>query len=1525
MKRKYLVGPVTAAVAWSHWHGPREAGECRAFNATGDTDLTVRPGDSWEDVLGRLPVDWRPDFIVVSLSYTTVPPCLWTAPVPLVGLAGDWNLLWHVYRYTVPRCDLVLTDGPGAAAMQRAGWSHARPLQLFGLDRTFTEAAPASEVERDIDVLFVGNLHPAVQGERLGWLGRLAALAGRCRVVIATGVFGENYRALLRRARIVFNRSVRGECNLRAAEAAWAGALLLQEEENAETAACFRDRRECVFYNDENLEELLEHYLSHEDERRAVAEAGRQLAAGLAVDALWGQALATIEAGGPALAERSRDRAGPGDALVGRTWQALGASDGSDSVLPHDLAVALQDRPHDAALHNALGMAVALAGRQNGRVTADCAARAVEHFRRAVDCDPTHPVATLNLLEALIGARQNQLAVEGTRRVLAARERAGGLTPAALDAPHFPPGYDHFRVEWERAAWANAGRPAAEARAKDALLRWRLHSLLADLTGELVHFHEAAVLRPDLPVTRAALGSALARAGRMVEAVAHLRTAIAGNPFDRAAAANLYHALRQSGDIAGAGCLARDRRRLAQAAPQLVPAEEWFAQAPPEGNELASLIILCCNEVEYTRQCLDSVLAHTRPPYELVLIDNGSTDGTPAYLEELRERPGPARVEVIRNETNRGFAAGCNQGLKAAKGRYLVFLNNDTVVTAGWLEGLVNWALHDWPKVGLVGAVTNYSRPPQQVPVDYQDLTGLPGFAARRRHQFAGQALPVERLAGFCLLARREALEAVGGFDEGFGLGFFEDDDLSVRAVRAGFGLLVALDVFVHHFGSRTFTALGVDCRAQLRENFDRFRDKWGERESAGYRLPGESAPEGTAPTAVVPAGTGTARPRVSLCMIVKNEEDNLPACLGSAADLVDEIVVVDTGSADGTKGVAARFGARVFDFPWVDSFAAARNECLRHATGEWIFWLDADDRLDEENRQKLRVLFAGLGSENAAYAMKCLCLPDAATGTATVVDHVRLFRNHPQIRWQYRVHEQILPSVRQTGGAVRWADAVVHHAGYQDPALRGRKLQRDLRLLQLEDAEHPDDPFTLFNLGSVFQELGRHGEALPLLRRSLEKSHPQDSIVRKLYALIVQCHRNLGSPAEALVACRQGLAVCPDDTELLFVEGVLRRELGDLPGAEAALLKLLDAKPAAHFASVDAGLKGYKARHNLAVVYLQWGRAEEAEAQWREAVAERPDFLPGWLGLAEIRLRQERWEKLDEVIGRLAALPQGVVEAEILRARRHLARREFAEARSVLAGVIARHPQALEPRLILSHAYLQEGADPDAAEKALRDVLALAPGHPEAKHNLALLLQQRQRRTTADGVFTGNVALAQLYQAACERASDLHEHLPILYALAKECRHVTEFGTGTGVSTTALLYAQPDKLICYDRVKYPQVDRLLALAGRTEAVFHQKDVLWAEIEETDLLFLDTLHDYEQLTEELRLHAVKVRRYLVIHDTTTSADHGETEGRRGVWPAVEEFLARGTFRLKHRYTNNNGLAVLEAVPPGGGLPRQVEP
>ena len=356
---------------------------------------------------------------------------------------------------------------------------------------------------------------------------------------------------------------------------------------------------------------------------------------------------------------------------------------------------------------------------------------------------------------------------------------------------------------------------------------------------------------------------------------------------------------------------------------------------------------------------------------------------------------------------------------------------------------------------------------------------------------------------------------------------------------------------------------------------------------------------------------------------------------------------------------------------------------------------------------------------------MKCLCPSDSGEGSATVVNHIRLFRNDPRIRWRYRVHEQILPAVRRTNGTVRWSDVTIRHVGYIDPALRRSKLERDLRLLRAEAADHPDDPFVLFNLGSVYLELERTAEALPLLTRSLERSHPSDSIVRKLYALIVHGHRRLGQPGEAFAACQSGRAVYPDDAELLFQEGLILRGLGRREDAEAALLRLLQSHDNDHFASVDPGLRGYKARHNLAVLYQEQGRAAEAEAQWRAVVAERAGFAPAWHGLGEVYLAQGRWAELEAVAARLDGGPPGDAESAVLRARAALARKEFAAARRLLEDAIARAPQSLKPRIVLSHALLQEGREPRAAKRALRDIIALDPLNAEARHNLSVLLSR--------------------------------------------------------------------------------------------------------------------------------------------------------------------------------------------------------
>jgi tetratricopeptide (TPR) repeat protein len=466
--------------------------------------------------------------------------------------------------------------------------------------------------------------------------------------------------------------------------------------------------------------------------------------------------------------------------------------------------------------------------------------------------------------------------------------------------------------------------------------------------------------------------------------------------------------------------------------------------------------------------------------------------------------------------------------------------------------------------------------------------------------------------------------------------------------------------------------------------------------------------------------------------MIVRNEEHHLPDCLRSVQNVFDEVVVVDTGSADRTRDVAQSFGARVFDFPWVDSFSVARNEALRHARHKWILWLDADDRLDEENRERLRRLLAELGDELDPYAMKVRSVLDAGRTAFRLLDQVRLFRNLPEVRWDYRIHEQILPAVNRAGGVVRWADVVIDHVGYQNPGPRKGKLERNLRLLEMDYADRPTDGFTLFNLGWTLLDLGRTEEALLHLQDALQYTRPTSSTLRKLYHLLTLAQRGLKRSDEALANCREGLKLFPDDAELLCEEGLLARDGGDLAAAAKSWQQVLDMPRGQYFASEEAGLRGFRTRQLLAEVYRARGRLLEAEVQWRAALKERPDFEPAWASLAELYLKQGRWPDLERLLDRLEGEEVSPPRVSWLRARGQAQRKEYTAARRTLKAVVAQDPDALGPRVLLSQVLLQESRDWDAAERALLDVLEREPRHAETRHNLNILQRRLGRQPLA-------------------------------------------------------------------------------------------------------------------------------------------------------------------------------------------------
>jgi GT2 family glycosyltransferase len=274
-------------------------------------------------------------------------------------------------------------------------------------------------------------------------------------------------------------------------------------------------------------------------------------------------------------------------------------------------------------------------------------------------------------------------------------------------------------------------------------------------------------------------------------------------------------------------------RRPTQLPPETVqlaarqPAAPRWSEPPRLGPRSVSVVVVTYDGLPFNRLCLETVLAHgSDVDLELIVVDNGSGDGTPEYLTRLASAD--ARVRVLLNGRNTGFAGACNQGLGLAGGEHLVLLNNDTMVPPGWLPRLIAHLRN--PEVGLVGPVTNRIGNEAEIEVDYRRWGEFLDFAARRAHEFAGDWLELRSPAMFCLALRRETYIRLGPLDERYEVGLLEDDDYADRARAAGYQQRCIEDLVVHHFGEASFGHLvaGGEYGRILRANQSRYAEKWG-------------------------------------------------------------------------------------------------------------------------------------------------------------------------------------------------------------------------------------------------------------------------------------------------------------------------------------------------------------------------------------------------------------------------------------------------------------------------------------------------------------------------------------------------------------------------------------------------------------------------------------------------------------------------------------------------------------------------
>lgn len=363
----------------------------------------------------------------------------------------------------------------------------------------------------------------------------------------------------------------------------------------------------------------------------------------------------------------------------------------------------------------------------------------------------------------------------------------------------------------------------------------------------------------------------------------------------------------------------------------------------------------------------------------------------------------------------------------------------------------------------------------------------------------------------------------------------------------------------------------------------------------------------------------------LSLCMIVRDEAQTLPRCLESVRACVDEMVIVDTGSQDETVRVAQEMGARVVSVEWTHDFAAARNQSLALAAGDWILVLDADETLMPAGQALLKQVRAGLPlnliSLTTVLAINLLRY-EVGTEQTPYSSVSRLFRNRPDVRFNRPYHETVDDSIaavmeREPWQVIDWPEVALEHTGYQPDAVTQRdKVRRAETAMAAYIADHPDDAYICNKLGALYGEMGDWERSKTLLLQGLAfVRHDDAPVTYELHYHLALAERSMGNPDVAANYYR--IALDQTVPEILKVGayinlGSLRQKQQDFRGAIQQFSRAVEAAP--EFAM---------AYFNLGTAQRAVGRFDQAIAAYRKAISLAPNYAEAYqnLGVALFKL----------------------------------------------------------------------------------------------------------------------------------------------------------------------------------------------------------------------------------------------------------------------------------------------------------------
>jgi glycosyltransferase involved in cell wall biosynthesis/predicted Zn-dependent protease len=419
---------------------------------------------------------------------------------------------------------------------------------------------------------------------------------------------------------------------------------------------------------------------------------------------------------------------------------------------------------------------------------------------------------------------------------------------------------------------------------------------------------------------------------------------------------------------------------------------------------------------------------------------------------------------------------------------------------------------------------------------------------------------------------------------------------------------------------------------------------------------------------------------RLSLCMIVRNEEAHMRECLAAASEFADEMIVVDTGSTDRTVEIAHQMGARVSVFPWTGDFSAARNASLAHATGDWVLYLDADERMDFFNGARLQRFLESAGTDVPGF---CLRIESEArhrhSGVWMSHYYPRVFRRAPGVRFEGALHEQVFDSEGPVCTRAPRLPVVIQHLGYADLQKESGRRARNVAIVEEEARRCPDDPILRRKLANALLGAGDCARAREIYAQLLQEPLPDEFLQQVRWNLCI-CGIEAGDFREARAALDPG-----DRTYCaLLLRAEIERRTGNIEEAVQILQGILDAPPADTQAAMDFRAEPVHVRIQLALCERSRGYPARARNHLEEALRLSPQSPEARLELAN----------LDENAGEMEA------------------------ALAHLAVVSESHPQLEDAHLSRFRVLMALGR-PHQARAALEAGLEHLPGHADMRRLL--------------------------------------------------------------------------------------------------------------------------------------------------------------------------------------------------------------